>query len=164
MPGNYSYAANTDVSADRSQAEIQKTLARYGAKQFMYGWDEDKAIVAFQIANRQVRFVLPMPDRNDRQFTHTAAKGQKRAPAAVETAYDQAVRQRWRALNLVIKAKLEAVATKIVTFDAEFMAHIVMPDGKTVGETVIPGIELAYETNQMPALLANYNRPPEIEG
>ena len=41
-------------------------------------------------------------------------------------------RQRWRALNLAIKAKLEAVESGIVTFDQEFLAHIVGPSGQTV--------------------------------
>lgn len=33
------YAAATDVSSDRTRAEIEKTLLRYGAERFSYGWD-----------------------------------------------------------------------------------------------------------------------------
>jgi hypothetical protein len=33
------FAENTSVSAERSRAEIEKTLRRYGADQFMYGWE-----------------------------------------------------------------------------------------------------------------------------
>lgn len=29
--------------ADRSRSEIERTLTRYGARQFMYGWDENRA-------------------------------------------------------------------------------------------------------------------------
>jgi hypothetical protein len=54
---------------------------------------------------------------------------------------------------LVIKAKLEAVESGIACFEEEFMAHIVLPDGRTVGEHVIPGIAQAYETGNVPALL-----------
>jgi hypothetical protein len=31
------YASNTDVPSDRSRAEIERTLVRYGADEFMYG-------------------------------------------------------------------------------------------------------------------------------
>lgn len=153
------YAANTDVSSDRSRAEIEKTLRRYGARRFMYGYDEHRAIVEFQTQERQVRFVLPLPDPDDRLFTHTPSKGLRRSPAQQEAEYEQAVRQRWRALHLVIKAKLEAVETGIVSFDCEFLAHLVLPNGHTVGDSVVPGVELAYETGEMPALLTNYGLP-----
>lgn len=146
------YAANTDVSSDRSRAEIEKTLNRYGARQFMYGWDESRAIVGFVIHNRQVRFVLPMPDRGDKEFTRTPT-GRARVKAQVEQAYEQAVKQRWRSLALVIKAKLEAVDSGIVTFDAEFLAHLVLPNGATVGDQIMPGIAEAYETGVTPTLL-----------
>jgi glycogen debranching enzyme len=150
------YAANTDVSSDRSRAEIERTLSRYGAQQFMYGYDQTRAIVGFQINSRQIRFVLPLPDRNDREFTHTPARNQKRTTTQHEAAYEQAVRQKWRALSLVIKAKLEAVDSGIVTFDAEFLPHIVLPNGQTVADEVVPAMQQAYETNRMPVLLPEY--------
>ncbi|MDB2220673.1 Uncharacterised protein [Mycobacteroides abscessus subsp. abscessus] len=148
------YAAGTEVSSDRSRAEIERTLNRYGAKQFMYGWDENRAIVGFVIHNRQVRFVLPLPDANDREFTRTPT-GRTRAANQVREAYEQAVRQKWRALALVIKAKLEAVASEIVTFDAEFLAHLVLPNGQTVGDSVMPAVAEAYATGVTPQLLPN---------
>jgi hypothetical protein len=54
---------------------------------------------------------------------------------------------------LVIKAKLEAVASGITTFEDEFLAHIVMPDGQTVATHIKPRIAQAYETGSMQALL-----------
>ncbi|OCB57699.1 hypothetical protein A5677_17085 [Mycobacterium malmoense] len=152
------YAASTEVSSDRSRAEIERTLQRYGARQFMYGYDQTRAVVGFIINERQVRFELPMPDPNDREFTHTPGRNQKRSPDQARTQWEQATRQRWRALNLVIKAKLEAVESGIVTFDAEFLAHLVLPNGRTVADEVVPMIETAYETNQMPALLPEYSQ------
>lgn len=153
------YAESTSVSSENSRAEIERTLRRYGATGFMYGWNEDNAVVGFVVAGRQVRFVLPMPNSNDREFTHTPERGYKRSDTQRITAYEQAVKQRWRALNLVIKAKLEAVETGIVTFDTEFMAHLVLPNGQTVGEVVAPRIQEAYDTGKMPELLPEYGRP-----
>lgn len=64
-----------------------------------------------------------------------------------------AERQRWRALALVIKAKLEAVEAGITEFEEEFLAHIVLPNGGTVGQFMLPQVATAYETGQMPPLL-----------
>lgn len=138
------YAETTSVGSDKSRAEIERTLARYGARSFMYGWDQESAIVGFVANDRQVRFLLPMPNREDREFTHTPTRGNKRSPAQAEEAYEQAVRQRWRALALVIKAKLEAVEAGIVTFDEEFGMHFMLPNGQTVSEWVTPQIERVY--------------------
>jgi hypothetical protein len=57
---------------------------------------------------------------------------------------------------LAIKAKLEAVEQGITEFESEFMAHIVMPDGKTVGHHVLPQISAAYSTGKMPKLLPGF--------
>lgn len=130
------YAADTSVTADRSRAEIERTLVRYGARSFMYGWEDGRAVLGFVVGGRNVRFILPLPDRTSPEFTRTPSKRQARTESAAEAAFEQAVRQRWRALALVIKAKLEAVEAGIVTFDDEFLAHLVLPSGSTVGDTV----------------------------
>ena len=147
------YASSTSVSSAKSRMEIEETLARYGADSFIYGSEPTRAAVGFTMKGRQVRFVLPMPDKDAREFTHTPAKRQKRSPSQALAAWEQATRQRWRALALVVKAKLEAVESGITEFEDEFMAHIVLPDGKTVGERMKPQIAEAYETGNMPPLL-----------
>jgi hypothetical protein len=150
------FAAQTSVSSETSRGEIERTLQRYGADAFMYGWEAGRAIVQFRAHNRYVKFELPMPNRNDYLFT--PAKRQRRSEADVDKAFDQAQRQRWRALNLVIKAKLEAVETGITTFESEFLAHTLLPNGQTVGQWTEPQITEAYDTGQMPKLL------PEVTG
>lgn len=147
------YAQNTSVPTDRSRAEIERTLARYGASAFMYGWDDSRAVIQFQASDRLVRFVLPVPDRNDRAFTHTPARGHRRSDADAEKAWEQATRSRWRALLLVVKAKLEAIEAGITTFEQEFLAHIVLPDSQTVGEFIGPQIAEAYRSGVMPSPL-----------
>lgn len=154
--GMGTYAADTSVSVEKSRAEIERTVQRWGASQFMYGWDQDRAIVGFVMQRRQLRFVLQMPDRNAREFTHTPSRGTRRSPAQAFDAWEQACRQRWRALNLVIKAKLEAVESGISTFDSEFLAQLVLPNGQTVGEAVTPRIIEGIENSTMPALLPDY--------
>lgn len=147
------YAANTEVSADRSRSEIERILQRYGADQFMYGWEETRAVVQFRAHGRHIRFLLTMPDPSDREFTHTPERGLARTPAQAYAAWEQATRQRWRALKLVIQAKLEAVEAGITEFEAEFLAHIVLPDGTTVGQWALPQVATAYESGEMPKML-----------
>jgi hypothetical protein len=119
----------------------------------MYGHDQTRARIGFEASGRRIAFDLPLPDKSAREFTHTEAKGIKRDPLDAFKHWEQACRQRWRALALCIKAKLEAVAAGITTFEDEFMAHIVMPDGMTVGQHIRPKIESAYSSQAMVPLL-----------
>lgn len=151
------YAANTSVSVENSRAEIERILTRYKATSFAYGWDQQRSLIEFAAQDRRVRFVLPLPDRGDEAFT-TFTRGnssirQKRTPEAAEKQWEQACRQRWRALALVIKAKLEAVEAGISEFEDEFLANIVLPDGSTFGAWARPQIATVYENNAMPALM-----------
>src|SRR5512146_2769938 len=154
------YAAKTSVPAERARAEIEQSLRKYGADAFSSGWVEKQARVQFRLKGRFVRVVLPMPDPKSDAFRHTKS-GRWRSPGQrsdrmAEQAYEQAVRQRWRALCLAVKGKLEAVETGITTFEEEFMPFIVMPDGETVAEHALPAITAAYESGKMPALLPGW--------
>lgn len=148
------YAENTSVSSEQSRAEIERILMRYGADEFAYMNTATQAAVMFKAFDRRVQFVLPMPNRNDRQFTHTEARGSLRSNKGQREAYEKAIRQKWRALALCVKAKLEAVDAGITTFEDEFMAHIVLPNGKTASEFVRPAIAKAYASGDMPPMLS----------
>ena len=148
------YAANTSVSSERSKAEIERMLTRYGATSFASGWQHDQAVIQFHMRERRLKFVLPLPSKTVKEFTHST-----RGPRSEADAYklwEKATRQRWRALALVVKAKLEAVETNISSFEAEFLAHIVMPDGKTVAEHARPMIAQAYKSGKVTALLPGW--------
>jgi len=146
------YAQDTSVSVDRSKAEIERILIRYGATGFMYGWEADTAVIVFRAGGKMLRFVLILPARDDRKFSFTPT-GKRRTPASTLEAWEQACRQKWRALALVIKAKLEAVESGIETFEQAFLANIMLPDGQTVGQWMAPQVEQVYLTGVMPALL-----------
>lgn len=157
------YASDTDVSAEQSRLEIERTLRRWNADAFMYGQDRDRAIVGFMLRGRQIRFEVAVPDRADKAFKWTNHNPpRRRTLRQEEDAYQQSIRQRWRALNLVIKAKLEAVESGIATFENEFLAQLVLPNGMTVGDAVTPRIIEGIESNVMPALLPDFG-PKAIE-
>lgn len=145
------YAAQTSVPVDRSKAEIERILRRYGATSVMHGWNETNAMLGFAIQNRQVKIILPLPTMAD--ASRTPAGRTRRGAKAKLQAHDQMVRARWRALALVVKAKLEAVGSGISTVDQEFLAWTVLPGGMTVGEHVLPAVAEAYSTGRMQPLL-----------
>ena len=147
------YASDTKVSAEKSRAEIERTLIRYGADSFVYANFPTHAIVMFQLLNRRIKFMVPLPDKSSPEFTRTPHKNQLRSDDAALRAWEQACRQKWRALNLCIKAKLEAVDAGISEFDDEFLANILLPDGQTMGEWSKPQIKEAYQIGVMPSML-----------
>ena len=126
------YAETTKVSVAQSRTEIERTLKRYGADGFMYGEADDRAVVAFRMRGRHIKFMVDIPDKPQKE------------------------RQRWRAMLLVIKSKLESVESGIEIFEDAFMAQIVLPDGQTVGQVMRPQIVSAYETGNVPPLLPDY--------
>lgn len=127
-----SYAAKTKVPANQTRTEIETTLKRYGADQFFYGQKPGIVAIGFRAKGRHVRFTMAVPD---------------------ETKQAQSYRQRWRAMLLCIKAKLESVESGIEQFDEAFMAQIILPDGRTMAEATLPQIAQAYKDGKMPPLL-----------
>jgi hypothetical protein len=146
------YASATTISADLSRNEIESTLKRYGATAFAYGTMLEFARIEFVANERRIRFQLSLPQESDRAVRLTPT-GQRRTPAQVQTVLAQETRQKWRALLLIVKAKLEAVEAEIVTFEDEFLAHTVLPNGGTVGEQIQPAITDAYVSGRVGSLL-----------
>ncbi len=156
------YASETVVPVEKSRAEIEEALRRYGATEFSSGWKADAAMIVFRIRDLFIRFVLPFPDRNAKHLTHAKVRGffKQRSELQKQRAYEQELRSRWRALLLVIKAKLEAVECKISSIESEFLAHIVMPNDVTIGEWMIDGALPAIRSGSMPRALGYDGEKP----
>lgn len=148
------YAKETTVSPEKSRGEIERTLAAFGATGFAYGYQGPRALIAFEFAGRRMQFMLTLPTKDD---TMRDARGHMLANQA--KALEREQRRKWRSLALSIKSKLVAVQDGISTVEYEFMAHIVMPNGQTVGDWMVPQIERAYQHNAMPPLLLGAPAP-----
>lgn len=118
------YAQNTAVPVERTRSEIQNLIERHGAQGFMFGSMPGQALIAFEMRERRLRFLLPLPTPHKNGRDELAVKAE--------------IRRRWRALLLVLKSKLEAVASSIVAFDEEFLAHIIVEGNTTVGDRILP--------------------------
>lgn len=121
------YAADTEVAPEKSKQQLERLLKDHGAKEFHSGWDAERDIIEFGFRNLQIRFILKRPKRGD--FVRY------RSP---ERAMEQADRQRWRALYLVVRAKLEAVESGLAVIENEFLANIVTASNQTIGEILQP--------------------------
>jgi hypothetical protein len=130
------FAADTKVPVSQTRAEIERLLDKHKASQYGTAIDYDKgsARVQFKLRERVVRFTVTLPDRKK------LGDGDR---------FERANRQRWRALLLVLKAKLESFESGIETFEEVFLAQIVLPDDHTVADFVVPQVKRMYETGKM---------------
>ena len=144
------YAKDTTVSPEQSQVEIQKILKRYGATAFMFAQDDEIAAVfiEFKLKDRRVRFALPLPQ----PVTRNKA-GATMSQAQIKVAHEKAIRQRWRALVITIKAKLEIIELGITTLEEEFLPFIVVGDNQTVGDWLKPQLKELYEAGAVLPML-----------
>jgi hypothetical protein len=145
------YAQTTSVPVEKSKMEIERLLTRYGASSFASGWNENEAVIQFEAHKKRIKFIVPLPPLDD--YAKTPEGRVRRRPEIVRQAWEQGCRARWRALVLIVKAKLEAVQSGIATFEDEFGWYTILPNGKTVGELARPAIEESYRTGKMPPLL-----------
>jgi hypothetical protein len=150
MPEPRKYAEGTDVSVERSRAELETLLHKHGATSVGILRDENGVLVVFEMKNRRIKQTITNPDPTAYRFTD---KKMVRGPEQVRAAVESELKRRWRALVLIVKAKLELVASGGSTFEVEFLAHTMLPNGDTVGETMLPRIAQAYRTNSMPPLM-----------
>jgi hypothetical protein len=145
------YASNTTVSPEKTQNDIRDTLRRYGADKFGIMEEANKAHVMFEYDSLMIQLTINLPDKKD--FSETGT-GRQRKTSTINEAYKQAIRQRWRALLLAIKAKLEAIECGISTIEKEFMAFVIMPNGISLGDHLIPELKKIAGTGKMPRLLS----------
>lgn len=146
------FAARTRVPVDQSRKDIERALKRYEATGFGYSWErrsatrpaagggssviivEEHAIIAFDMKGMRIQLDLIMPEAEREQ------------------------RQRWRALLLVITAKLEAIESGLGTLQSEFLANVVMKNGMTVGQVILPQLSRVIEKGLL--LPAHQTEPP----
>lgn len=122
------YAEDTKVPTAQSRAQIETMLRKASANRIVTMDEALEAVVAFMLAGRLIRLRIEIPG----------------------DASDQRRRAIWRAIGLVVKAKIEAVAQGITTVEQEWLAHVVLPDGRTVSDWVEPQLRVAYDEGRMP--------------
>jgi len=133
------YAARTQVAPERSVAEIQKLVRAAGATNWQHGEDDEAvppmAWVQFKLEGWLLRFRVLLPTRADETYS---PGGRLRTGAQVAAAVDQERRRRWREVVLLLKAKLVAVDSGVVSLQSEFLPYLVLQNDETVADVVLP--------------------------
>lgn len=159
------YAEGTSVSIARSSEEIRALLNRAGATGYLSGEQGDRAVIAFELAGRRYRMDLRYPPSSDFTWGKVNQYSERqRTPAQAKAAYEQEKQRLWRGLALLVKAKLEAVASGISTMEEEMLSYAVMPNNQTVNEWLEPQIAEIYRTGVMPPLLPGGKSGPKQIG
>jgi len=136
------FAERTDVPVDRSKAQIEKMLTDAGADSVGSFQTSDKAMLMFKLAGTTYRFMVPLP---------AGPRDLKAGGRGFDV--EQRRRQRWRALALVIKAKLEAGRSGITSVETELLPYAVLPNGRTVADEALPALKQANASGRDVPLL-----------
>jgi hypothetical protein len=152
------FAEGTTVPVEKTRVEIERLLKDAGAVEYATAARPGGASITFRLCDRWVRFDLVIPGTDDKRFKFDRRRWingestKKRLQEAEE-------RRLWRALLLVLKAKLEAARSGVATFESEFLAYIVVAGGRTVGQDIIPQIREAYDGGRFRTLQLGTGEP-----
>lgn len=132
------FAKGTKTAIGTTEQQIKTMLQKAGADAVAMFEERTRAVVAFHLNGLAIQFRLPLPTPDDFRQTRRGSGWMENSEATKSSLWVQACRERWRALHLCIKAKLESVEQNIETFEEAFLPHIQMPDGETIGDKVLP--------------------------
>lgn len=129
------YAEQTTVPISKSKAEIETMLERAGADEFVTGWSRTQgSAVSFRVEGLPYQIRIPNPSQEDLEAFQEAHPRSR-----VDNWIERETRRRWRCLALLCKAKLEMIAIGMTTFDKEFMADLLLPDGRSMHQWMHDG-------------------------
>lgn len=162
------FAAHTSVDVQKTKLELERLLVKHGAAQYGNAHDDAAGIAVcyFALGGRSIRLQIPIPKLDawpDPKLADYQQKkkcpqmwgrwGEATRAQWVRQQWEQVCRTRWRCMLLIVKAKLELIGMNLSTVDREFLADITLPDGRSVGEWLKPGIDKAYMGGRMPRML-----------
>ena len=146
------YAEATKVSVEKSVAEIVTLVRKNAGSQIAQLDDDNRYVIAFTMADRQVRFTVVFDPVDHKRFQHDG-RGSTRTAAARRDHWEQHRRQRMRAMLLVIKAKFESVESGVETFEQAFLANVVTSNGLTVHERITGDLAIEYQSGNVRPLM-----------
>jgi hypothetical protein len=149
------FAEGTTVQAGSTKGQIEDLLTSHGCDRYGTMADFATAWILFQHEGIGYKISIQLPDPDDKAFTEYVSRGTRyaRADTAARDLYVKELNRRWRALYMVMKAKLVAVDEGITTFVDEFLSHAVLPGGDSFGEHYAPELRKAALDGRMPGVL-----------
>lgn len=151
------YAEGTKVAVTKTLAEIEDLVRKRGGQRFYRGEQDDWMVLGWWQSERMVMFGVALPPL--KQFERKP-RGYGSRPMSEQLALqEQAMREQWRAVLLVIKAKYASVDAKIESFEESFLGQLVVPDPETgrhvaFARLAIKSIHDVYTGSTMKQLVA----------
>lgn len=124
-----SYAEGTKVAVSKTIAEIEDLVRKSGGERFYRGEHEGKMVLGWWQKERMIMFGVELKPLSE--FAKKPGSWRTLPVSEQEKRRDQAMREKWRAMLLVIKAKYASVEAKIETFEESFLGQLVVPDPET---------------------------------
>lgn len=143
------YAEGTSVDSVKSRMEIERMLQKVGCSHVGVMHEPGFAAVTFRKGSAVVQMRIGLPTAKD--APRRGIGWDSRAAARAESWAEQAGRERWRQLLLVLKAKFTALEQGIETFEETFLAHLVL-GGAPLRDKLLPAVREAIG-NQKPLML-----------
>jgi hypothetical protein len=129
------YAEGTTVDSFKSRVEIERMLQKVGCTHVGVMHEPGFATVSFRKGLAVVQIRIGLPD----------AKDAPRRRHDRQTWAEQAGRERWRQLLLVLKAKFTALEQGIETFEETFLPHLVL-GGTPLRDKLLPAVRQAISS------------------
>ena len=125
----------TTIDGEKSVGEISKALAKVGARQVMYDYDDNGYIVALSFRidfdGQPIAFRLP----TDWRPVLKVLERDPKVPRRLMT-QEQALRVAWRITKDWVEAQCAYVETNIVTTAQVFLPYMVTRDGQSMYQYV----------------------------
>jgi hypothetical protein len=135
------YAQGTPVTVASSRGEITGILAKHGVERMGWQTGPEGDELLFETAGHHFRFQILKPTQQG-LWEQWKADGKSALALKYLPNEDQVEaewRRRWRANVLLLKAKLEFIASGDTTIERELLPYMLTAGGQTVGELVVAG-------------------------
>lgn len=126
------YAEGTAVTVESSRGEITGILAKHGVKRMGWTSEPESDTLMFELGGYSFRFNIVRPTITEIRRLYPNAYDESKK-------LDGEWRRRWRANVLLLKAKLEFIASGDTTLIRELLPYAVLTNGTTLEESITAG-------------------------
>ena len=136
---SYKNYSQTTIRVENSQADITRELSRYGIYMVQHTQTNNVFSVAFQVQLEDVK--KPVTVRIDVPY--------KREEDTEDNFGWKKQRIKYRTLFFYVKGLLNSWDNGLKAFMDIFMAHIVLPGGRTISQDLLPKYQMAIDEGKL---------------
>jgi len=128
----------TKIAADKTAAEIERTLVKHGARAILRSYAEDAEINAllFRVLTPHGEMAIRLPIDADATLKVLERQYHGRQISRSFITREQAVRIAWRIVKDWVEAQMAILETEMVKMEQIFLPYMVTPEGKTLYEAM----------------------------